>query len=55
MRVVVPAAEDGLALCQDAEGTRHAVEVALVAPIHAGDAVLVHAAVALARLEGAAA
>jgi hydrogenase maturation factor len=54
MRVVEPDAGDGLALCQDPDGARHAVEVALVGPVRAGDAVLVHAAVALTRLGEAA-
>jgi hydrogenase maturation factor len=39
-----------LALCADAAGGRHTVETALVAPVEAGDGVLVHAGVALVRL-----
>ena len=44
----------GLALCQDAGGEHHTVEVALVAPIAAGDELLVHAGVALVRLDAVA-
>ena len=51
MRVVDPDGDDGLALCQDPDGARHTVEVALVSPVRAGDSLLVHAAVALTRLE----
>ena len=40
----------GLALCQDADGRRETVEIALV-EANAGDRVLVHAATAIARLE----
>jgi hydrogenase maturation factor len=54
MRVLGIDAATGLALCEDARGERDSVEIALVdaAP---GDALLVHAGVALARLEGEAA
>jgi hydrogenase maturation factor len=41
----------GLALCSDDDGTRRTVEIELVAPVTAGDAVLVHAGVALTRLQ----
>ena len=40
-----------LALCAGADGGRTAVEVALVGPVAAGDALLVHAATAIARLD----
>ena len=42
-----------LALCIDDAGARHSVEIGLVAPVALGDEVLVHAAVALVRLEKA--
>jgi hydrogenase expression/formation protein HypC len=38
----------GLALCADAEDRRESVEIALVAPVAPGDAVLVHAGTAIA-------
>jgi hydrogenase maturation factor len=41
--------DDALALCEDAEGSRHAVELALV-DAGTGDQVLVHAGVALVTL-----
>jgi hydrogenase assembly chaperone HypC/HupF len=50
MRVLSLAA-DGLAACVDAGGRQDEVETALVAPVAAGDLVLVHAGVAIARLE----
>jgi hydrogenase maturation factor len=37
-----------LALCQDRQGRRETVEIALVAPVAAGDEVLVHAGTAIA-------
>jgi len=45
----------GLALCADAGGAHHTVETALVDPVAPGDALLVHAGTALARLAGVAA
>ena len=39
----------GLALCEDAAGRRSSVEIALVAPVAAGDELLVHAGTAIAR------
>jgi hydrogenase maturation factor len=39
-----------LALCESDDGSRHTVEVALVAPVHAADRILVHAATAIAVL-----
>ena len=55
MRVVAVDEARGLALCEAAGGARESVEIALVAPVCAGDALLVHAGTALTRLEGAAA
>ena len=54
MRVVAVDEVRGLALCETAAGARESVEIALVAPVAAGDALLVHAGTALTRLEGAA-
>jgi hydrogenase maturation factor len=54
MDVVAVDEERGTALCADAEGARQTVEAALVAPpLQAGDRVLVHAGVALLRLQEA--
>jgi hydrogenase maturation factor len=44
----------GLALCSGEDGTEAEVDLTLVAPVAAGDGVLVHAGVAIARLERAA-
>jgi hydrogenase expression/formation protein HypC len=52
MRVVATGGEDGLAECVTADGEAAAVDVALVEGVTAGDAVLVHACVALSKLEG---
>jgi len=49
MRVVRVDEARGLALCADAGGTKRTVEIELVAPVAAGDEVLVHAGVALGR------
>jgi hydrogenase maturation factor len=49
MRVVAIDDERCLALCADADGARHTVELALV-DAEAGDQVLVHAGVALVTL-----
>jgi hydrogenase maturation factor len=38
----------GLALCADAHGAHHTVEIALVAPVTPGDELLVHAGTAIA-------
>jgi hydrogenase assembly chaperone HypC/HupF len=54
MRVVEVAGE-GLALCVAEGGDRAEVMTDLVLPVEPGDAVLVHAGVAIARLEEAAA
>ena len=40
----------GLALCEDAEGRRSSVEIALVEPVAPGDELLVHAGTAIAHL-----
>jgi hydrogenase assembly chaperone HypC/HupF len=42
-------AERGVALCEDAEGARSSVEIALVEPVAPGDVLLVHAGTALAH------
>ena len=56
MRVVAVDDARALALCETADGgARESVEIALVAPVAAGDALLVHAGTALTKLEGAAA
>jgi len=39
----------GLALCEDGSGNRSSVETALVAPVAAGETLLVHAGTAIAR------
>ena len=39
----------GLALCEDAGGSRSSVEIALVDPVAVGDELLVHAGTAIAR------
>ncbi|MEA2228892.1 MAG: hydrogenase expression/formation protein HypC [Solirubrobacteraceae bacterium] len=51
MRVLAVDEARGLALCQDADGTRSAVEVALVGAVAPGDALLVHAGTALTVLD----
>ena len=50
MQVLRIDTDRGLALCADADGARHTVETALVAPLGPDDDVLVHAGVALVRL-----
>jgi hydrogenase maturation factor len=47
---VVEARADGLALCADEQGAASEVMVDLVGAVAPGDAVLVHAGVALTRL-----
>jgi len=54
MRVVAVDEARSLALCTDEDGARSTVEVVLVGPVAEGDALLVHAGTALARLERAA-
>ena len=48
MRVVRIDAVRSLALCEDEDGRRESVEIALVAPVQPGDEVLVHAGTAIA-------
>ena len=52
MRVLELDDAQGLALCAGDEGERRTVEVGLLGSLAPGDAVLVHADVALVRLEG---
>jgi hydrogenase maturation factor len=52
MRVLSLDAHTGLAVCREPEGGSEEVDVGLVEPVAVGDAVLVHAGVALVRLEG---
>jgi hydrogenase maturation factor len=51
MRVLALDEPGGLTRCEGAGGVTSAVDTALVAPVAAGDVVLVHAGVALVRLE----
>ncbi len=51
VKVVEVDAQRELALCENAEGERTTVEIALVAPVAPGDELLVHACVAIQRLE----
>jgi hydrogenase maturation factor len=51
MTVLVVDEARGLALCAGDDGARSSVEIALVAPVAAGDRLLVHAGTALAALE----
>jgi hydrogenase assembly chaperone HypC/HupF len=48
--MTVASADGDVAACDDADGARHEVIVDLVAPVKPGDALLVHAGVAIARL-----
>jgi hydrogenase maturation factor len=52
-RVLSLDSERGLALCEDADAGRMTVDTALVEPVVVGDELLVHAGVALLRLEAA--
>ena len=54
MRVLRVDDARGLALCEDEEGDRSSVEIALVAPVAHGDMLLVHAGTALTALAEAA-
>ena len=54
MTVVLVDEARGLALCEDADGTRATVEIALIDAVGTADTLLVHAGTALARLEPAA-
>ncbi|HWT22581.1 MAG TPA: HypC/HybG/HupF family hydrogenase formation chaperone [Solirubrobacteraceae bacterium] len=49
MRVRRVDADRVLALCEDPEGRRSSVEIALVEPVAVGDALLVHAGTAIGR------
>ncbi len=53
MRVVAVDEQRSTALCVATDGARQTVEAALVSPLAPGDRVLVHAATALVRLDGA--
>jgi hydrogenase assembly chaperone HypC/HupF len=55
MTVVAVDDARGLALCEAAGGARESVEIALVDAVVPGDALLVHAGTALAKLEAGAA
>jgi hydrogenase maturation factor len=52
---VLAQSHDGLADCAGDDGATSTVEVSLVAPVAPGARVLVHAGVAIAALDGAAA
>ena len=49
MRVRQVDPQRGLALCEDDDGARSSVEIALVEPVSAGDVLLVHAGTAIAH------
>ena len=51
MRVRGVDLERALALCEDPEGRRSTVEIALVEPVAAGDRLLVHAGTAIQTLD----
>ena len=48
---ILEASGDGLAVCVDGDGSQSTVMTDLVGPVASGDGVLVHAGVALARLD----
>ncbi len=52
LRVLKLDDDRGLALCENDEGARETVEIALVPEVSLGDRLLVHAGTAIARLEG---
>lgn len=54
MTVVLVDEARGLALCEDPDGTRATVEIALIGAVTPEDTLLVHAGTALVRLEPAA-
>ena len=54
MTVVRVDSDRGLALCEQADGTRATVEISLIDAVEAHDTLLVHAGTALTRLEPAA-
>ena len=49
---VISIGADGLTSCGDAAGAMSEVDTTLVEPVAPGDRVLVHAGVAIARLDG---
>lgn len=49
---VLRASDSGDAVCEDADGRTEIVATDLVGPVAAGDRVLVHARVAIARMPG---
>jgi hydrogenase expression/formation protein HypC len=51
LRVLKLDDDRGLALCENDEGARETVEIALVPEVSLGDRLLVHAGTAIARLE----
>ena len=51
MRVVKVDGARALALCEDEDGERSSVEIALVDPVSGGDRLLVHAGTAIQVLE----
>jgi hydrogenase maturation factor len=53
LRVIGVDADRGLATCEDEGGRREDVETALVADVSVGEHLLVHAGVALTRLDEA--
>jgi len=53
MRVRQVDEQRGLALCEDADGQRSSVEIALVDAVAVGDELLVHAGTAIARAASA--
>ncbi len=52
VRMLVVSAGDGVAVCRDPDQQLHEVAIDLVAPVRDGDALLVHAGVAIAELVG---
>ncbi len=50
VRMRVVSAGDGVAVCRDSDQQLHEVAIDLVAPVGDGDALLVHAGVAIAEL-----
>ena len=53
LRVVEVDERTGLAVCEDEQGRRETVEVALVGPVAPGSELLVHAGTAIAQLQRA--
>ena len=51
MTVIRIDADRGLALCEQADGTRSTVEIGLIDAVETHDTLLVHAGTALTRLE----